>query len=154
MRDDISLLFEEKNYQSALALIEKELANIKDIQTNEPEYTELLHARIIAKYYLGEKDVIVRDQVRKDIFPSETRHLVEGYYEIRLIHKSSFQEKCDAYVNCVNIRQPFQETNRVSASIEFTRALGEEEVARQIKTQRNKSRGEFLLLEHQECLLR
>lgn len=149
MINKIRTYIEEKKYYQALELIETELSKISDIQTNEVDYTDLLQSRIIAKFFLGEKDVIVRDQVRKEMFPSETVHLVENTYPIKLIYKSSFQEKCDAYINTVYVDNPFQETTRMSATHELLNRMGNEELERQIKHQPRKVKGDFIILEHE-----
>ncbi len=148
MINKIKAHFEQKEYLLALELIDERLAAIDDIHSNESEYAELLQLRVVSKYNLGEKDVIIRDQVRKDMFPSETYHYVENTYPIKLIHKSSFQEKCDAYINTIYVEDPFQNTTRMSATTEFVHRIGEDEIVRQVRSQLQKAKGDFVVLEH------
>lgn len=148
MQDIIKTLFTENKYSEALELIESKLLDIVDIKMHEEEYSELLHLRVFAKFNLKEQDVIIRDQVRREVFPSETYHKVDNRCQIKLIYQSAFADKSNAYVNTVSIDNPFSGVTPRSASIEFIKRIGEGEIIKQIKKQRGKIGGDFIILEH------
>ncbi len=148
MLKEIQSLIDKKDYEKALQKIDSELSRIKDFQTDEKLYTNLLQLRVSVKLNLGEVDAIIRDKVRSDIFPSETTHIVYGKFKIKLVYKSAFQENCDAYVNTVHVENPFQEESERSSIKEFIKKLGIDEINNQIKGQLPKKEGDYIILRH------
>ena len=149
MLKEIQSLIDKQEYEKALEIIDLELSRIRDFQTNEKLYTNLLQLRVSVKQKLGEVDAIIRDKVRSDIFPSETTHIINGKFKITLIFKGAFLEKCDAYVNTVHIEKPFREESERSSINEFVKKLGGiEATEKQVKGQLPKEEGDFIVLQH------
>lgn len=148
MLTEIESLIDHKEYEKALNQIDYDISQITDYKSDEKTYTDLLQLRVGVKQQLGEVDAIIRDQVRRDLFPSETIHLVAGKFPVKLIYKVAFLEKCDAYVNTVFIENPFQNVSDRSASIEFIKKMGAEEVEKQVNVQKGKEAGDFIILQH------
>lgn len=147
MIDHIESLLEAKNYHQALELIEQNLDTVVSTG-DESIYFKLFELRVIAKHYLQETDAIIRDHVRREKFPSAAYHTIETSHKIKLIYKSAFLEQSDAYINTVSADNPFDIVSERSATVEFIKCLGREEIEQQIKTQLSKSRGDFIKLAH------
>ena len=148
---EIQSLIDKEEYEQALHEIETELDHIVDIKLEEQKYTTLLQLRVGVKQQLGIVDAIIRDQVKSDIFPSETNYVIDKKFKIKLVLNGIFKEKCDAYVHAVYREDPFQiGLDERSSIIEFIKQIKIEEIDKQIKGQLPKPSGELIILHHDQ----
>lgn len=152
MLDDIIKLIKDAQYSEALNLIKSELVKKFDLSDSkgESEYKELLKLRITCLTMLGEDDALILDQIRKEKYPSIMSYDLEGKLKVNLIFKNQFNFNCDAYVNTVDVNEPFQNVSDNSATSEFLKRIGSNKVFAQVNSQKNKKAGSYITLDHPE----
>jgi DNA-binding NtrC family response regulator len=137
----------DNELSDAITLIEDRLFAIGDlaIPGNEEEFKKLIGLRIAVKSLQGGDDNVVLDFVRREKFPVKQAFAIKGH-NVTVYAKNLFLFPCDAYINTIHIDKLFDLSDR-SASMEFIKRLGREEVERQVGTQEIKL-GDFIILKH------
>lgn len=145
-------LIENKEWAEALSLINLELdkpINLLD-EEMENQYLELLHLRITAKYFLGDRDHVVLDHERMIKYPSNYELSIGADYKVKLVFKNAFQIKCDAYISNIPNKNYFVTTQGSSAENEFVRRVGLINIQSQIDTDKTIEHGKFVKLKHNQ----
>ncbi len=152
MSAEIKSLIKNYQFSDALALIENELQAKFDLQNPEQEkkYKELLQLRVTCNTFLDKDDSIILDVVRKDKYPSEINYNIDDKLKVNLLFKNHFDFNCDAFVNTVSWKAPFENVKDNSATYEFVKRLGIENIRKQLKQQKKTNKSDFIILHHPE----
>lgn len=150
MIEQIKKLLNDKQYSSAKEIIDEELSKSYNLHQPDDErvYSELLHLRVVADYYLGVQDPLILDDLRHSKFPSVYEYTIAEKHKITLLYKNSFKFNCDALVGAIEKKDGFINYPSSSSVSEFVRRLGRESIYNQIDKDKVLESGDYIILNH------